>query len=356
MSNQPNATPSLFEGTDPAVTDENEDFEIEIEEDDANSSPSDENTPSDEAPADPAPDPDPDADSGDEDADEDADAQPDSESGDKTKKRRRNKVPARKRIRELVEALRKEEEEKNEAYRKAAEAIQKVKEYETQMTGMTQRSLTTRIEGNKNRTSQLELEIQEAQERGDFAAATKKFSELADLKAETASFSQYLQQLPAAEATPSTPSDGSTQNGQTQQQEYRDTPATQAATALWQDENDWFELNELGQPANEESAIAQQAFNQLFAANPQVYYTNPNGFYETLDQVLKNLDKTKTMYQKPQSKQKPAQAVISGAPSGTAGSGKQRRKVTLTKMQLSIAKDLGLTPEQYAAQLLKQKG
>jgi hypothetical protein len=126
------------------------------------------------------------------------------------------------------------------------------------------------------------------------------------------------------------------------QQQYQ---TDQKATS-WQDRNPWF-----GQD-DEMTSLALGLHEKLVKQNGMAYATTDE-YYKRIDETMRkrfpeNFEETQVDDEKSAARTKPSTVV---APASRSTSSK---KIRLTTSQLSIAKKLGLTPEQYARELLKE--
>lgn len=172
----------------------------------------------------------------------------------------------------------------------------------------------------------------EAFETGDTDALTEAQSELSGLHVEKSRVEAY---------TPP----------QRQQQQQQQAPPEPDQRALdWRKENEWFDKD----PAMHGAALG---IHTTLATTG--YVPGSDAYYTELDTRMRDAFPTKFDQQgspsdqggqggKKSSKRSPGNVV---APAGR--SGKTTQKVQLTSTQVALAKRLGLTTEQYAAQMLK---
>ena len=176
----------------------------------------------------------------------------------------------------------------------------------------------------------------EAYEAGDADSITDAQSELSRLHAER---SQYMYAAP------------SVQEAQPVQQPQPQAPAVPPPDPLavdWLKSNAWFQ-----QPGYEEVTgfaigIHEKLVKQGFDPRGNVeYYQHVNEALRT--QFPDKFGKAEVAGDAPTSRRTP---VVAPAKRG----GGKARKVELTSTQVSLARKLGLTPEQYAQQLVKEMG
>ena len=118
----------------------------------------------------------------------------------------------------------------------------------------------------------------------------------------------------------------------------------------WARKNDWFQKDRVM------TGAAFGVHQELVEAgvDPRV---EPDVYYKALDTRMREQfpnhdwgDRQET----PQQQRRQMSSVVAPATRSNAGVSKDGRKVTLTSSQISLAKRLGLTPQQYAAEVLKQ--
>lgn len=118
----------------------------------------------------------------------------------------------------------------------------------------------------------------------------------------------------------------------------------------WQNKNEWF---------NKDSAMTGYAFGlHQDLITKQNISPSSDEYYEKIDEGMKktfpsyfNSDDEEHEEQEDKEPSKRKKEIVASA----TRSGKSSRKIRLTQSQLSIAKRLGVTPEQYAAQVVKDR-
>ena len=117
----------------------------------------------------------------------------------------------------------------------------------------------------------------------------------------------------------------------------------------WLENNPWFQAPGKANQAMTGYALGVHA--HLVATGVEL---NSKKYYDEIDSALKEAfpDKFGVVAVEPASQQPKAGNVV--AP--TSRTSKKPRQVKLTPSAAALAKRLGLTPEQYAAQLLKDNG
>lgn len=131
-------------------------------------------------------------------------------------------------------------------------------------------------------------------------------------------------------------------------QGQQQTPVRDPKAVAWQDRNEWF-----GQD-DEMTSLALGLHEKLVKENGLAYATTDE-YYKRIDQTMRKRfpeqfeeDERNVEVERPQ-RTKPS-TVVAPATRSTAS-----RKIKLTTSQLQIAKKFGLTPEQYAREILKME-
>tara|TARA_R110002020_G_scaffold18695_3_gene65003 strand:+ start:13355 stop:14338 length:984 start_codon:yes stop_codon:yes gene_type:complete len=188
------------------------------------------------------------------------------------------------------------------------------------------------IDGAKRR-------YKEAYEAGDADGITDAQSELSRLNAERA---QYVY----APAQP-VPQQAAVQHPQ-QQPQQQAVPPPDPLTVDWLKKNTWFQS-----PGYEEMTGFAIGLHEKLVLQGMDPRGNPQ-YYENIDAALQkqfaeHFGKTADAGDAPTSRRTP---VVAPARRG----GKAPRRVELNQSQVNLARKLGLTPEQYAQQLVKEMG
>ena len=131
------------------------------------------------------------------------------------------------------------------------------------------------------------------------------------------------------------------------------TPTTQA----WVDRNPWF-----NDPQEDEMRGFAMGVHAKLARQGVTEETDPTRYFSEIDKRLRERfpERFKTADgdgQQPQQRTHRPVAVVGGQRTGAPpnGNGNGKRHITLSESQVRIAHGLGLTPEQYAAQLVKDQ-
>ena len=124
-------------------------------------------------------------------------------------------------------------------------------------------------------------------------------------------------------------------------------PVRDQKASAWQERNSWF-----GQD-DEMTSLALGLHEKLVKENGLAYATTDE-YYKRIDETMRrrfpeNFQDEKVDDEKVAARVKPSTVVASASRSTSS------KKIRLNTSQLSIAKKLGLTPEQYARELIKME-
>ena len=187
-------------------------------------------------------------------------------------------------------------------------------------------------EGNTDKV----VEAQEAMMRAqsEFQSADYQMNQM---NAERQRFAQQPQRQQFPEPQPAV---------QQPQPQAQEPPKPTEKAAKWAQDNPWF-----GQE-KDMTALAYGVHERL--VRDEGYDPNSDEYFETIDRTMRSkfpeyFGDEEVSTEEPAAKSPP----VVTAPS-SRNNGAKPRKVKLTRTQLSLAKRLGLTPEQYANQLVKE--
>jgi hypothetical protein len=254
--------------------------------------------------------------------------------------------------RSKIDAFRKfyhdERREKEKALREQQEAIQVAKNlYEEikQLKGRVNSSEEAVVSSFKT-TAERELEMakkeyREAYDAGDSEKLVEAQDKLTTAKMKIEKASSYAENINQRRAL------------QEQENEVKIPQQTEAApvrdqkASAWQERNSWF-----GQD-DEMTSLALGLHEKLVKENGLAYATTDE-YYKRIDETMRrrfpeNFEGEKVDDEKSPPRVKPSTVV---APASRSTSSK---KIKLNTSQLAIAKKLGLTPEQYARELIKME-
>jgi hypothetical protein len=187
-------------------------------------------------------------------------------------------------------------------------------------------------EGNTDKV----VEAQEAMIRAqaEFSAADQKFNHVAQDREQWRQWQQQQANAPRPQPQP-------------QPQQPQQPPRPTEKAAKWAEENPWF-----GQE-KDMTALAYGVHERLI--KDEGYDPNSDEYFEEINRNIRG--KFPEYFGDPESTQEVPRAFknppVVTAPS-SRNNGAKPRKVRLTRTQLSLAKKLGITPEQYANQLIKE--
>jgi len=128
-------------------------------------------------------------------------------------------------------------------------------------------------------------------------------------------------------------------------QQAQAAPVRDSKATAWQERNQWF-----GQD-DEMTSLALGLHEKLVKENGLAYATT-NEYYKRIDETMRrrfpeNFEGERVDEEKSSPRTKPSNVVASASRSTSS------KKIKLKTSQLAIAKKLGLTPEQYARELIK---
>lgn len=297
---------------------EGDDFEIEIEDD---TPPQDRGKPKAAEKAD---------DAGDDDGADDEDLEGYSEKVKKRINKLRYETHAERRAKEEAVRLREEAIKFAELQRKEAEALRKqLSEGQTAVVGQAKARVESQL-------LQAKTAFKNAYEAGDADAMLEAQTKLTELQNEAYRLANYRPPAPAA-ADPSP----QTSAPQAQAQPQVSKPPKRAME--WAEANPWFGTDK--EMTGYAYGVHESLVEQGVDPNSETYYTQ-------IDAAVKKrfADKLGLSDQQVKTQTRPAGSVVASA----SRTSKTPRKVVITASAAALAKRLGLTPQQYAAQLMKE--
>ena len=236
--------------------------------------------------------------------------------------------------------------EKEEAQRMRDEAIQfaqQQKQHNDHLQGLVGRSEQALLQSVQTRT-EAELETakrayKQAHEEGDTDAMVAAQEQMAKIQADRTYIQNYQPQVNPEQSVP---------EQQIPQQQTATAPQQQPMDpnlVSWLQKNPWF-----GAPGNEALTGFAYGLDEMLS-NRGVARNSPE-YFSAIDKTLRESFPRAFNVEEEQSEttQRKTSAVV--APAGRAG--KKSRKVRLNETQVRLAKRLGITNEQYAAQLNKE--
>jgi len=251
-----------------------------------------------------------------------------------------------------IDAFRKfyhdERREKERALREQREAVELAKKlYEEvkQLKGKVHTSEEAAVSSFKT-TAERELEMakkeyREAYDAGDSERLVEAQDKLTSAKMKIEKADSYAENINQRRALQER------ENEVQIPQQTEAAPVRDQKAAAWQERNSWF-----GQD-DEMTSLALGLHEKLVKENGLAYATTDE-YYKRIDETMRrrfpeNFQEEKVDDEKVTPRQKPSTVV---APASRSTSSK---KIRLNTSQLSIAKKLGLTPEQYARELMKME-
>ena len=245
-----------------------------------------------------------------------------------------------KRLKKMKWEFHEERRAKEESERLKEEAVtyaQKIKEENDKLKETLEKSEGVLVDQAKTRVesqiAQAKAKLKEAHEVGDTDALIEAQENLTNLQNEKYRYENYKP-----------PKRQEAQEFQPQQQPVKE-PPPQAME--WWKKNTWFEGSEPG-----DKALTGYAYGIQAELQSQGVELNSKEYYDKIDAAMKEAFPSKfgVAVEETTSQQPRTGAVV--AP--TSRTSKKPRKVKLTPSAAALAKRLGLTPEQYAAQLMKE--
>ena len=191
--------------------------------------------------------------------------------------------------------------------------------------------------------SAAELELDSAKREYKEAYDMGDSDKLVDAQERIANANYKLQK--AREYTPSLQN----QQDEVQQQPEAQVPRPDQRTVAWQERNTWF-----GQ--DEEMTSLALGLHQKLVKQYGASYPSTDEYWQKVDDTMRRRfpdyfnDKTFEAETKPAGRTDKPSTVVAPATRSTSS-----KKIVLKQSQLSIAKRLGLTPEQYAREIMKME-
>lgn len=251
--------------------------------------------------------------------------------------------------REAERQAKAKDDELKEAIRATQTAVQRMQEYEGYISQGEQYILAQIKEKADLKLERAQDRYRKAHEEGDTDAIIKAQQELLQASTEVNEAKAYEQNLQhraqAQRAVPRQPQ----QNYQPPQPQRPKVPEPTEHARKWAEKNPWFQDPE----HMDMTALAYGVHERVVKAG-----TKPDTpeYFEAIDNEVRRrfpeyFDGGKGQGQATSTPTKKPSTVVAPA---QRGGGAKPRTVRLTPSQASIAKRLGLTPEQYARQLLKE--
>lgn len=216
-----------------------------------------------------------------------------------------------------------------EQTRKDAESLRKqLSEGQTVVVSQAKARVETQLE-------QAKAAFKQAYEAGDADALLEAQSKLANLNNEMHRLSSY-KPAPAQESTPAPQQAPATSSPQVAKPPER--------ALEWAQKNPWFQKDT--EMTGYAFGVHERLVKSGIDPNTETYYTEiDSAIRSRFPEKFDDAEEVRTQ-------QRQAGSVV--APTARSTS-KNPRKIVLTTTQVALAKRLGLTPQQYAAQLMKEK-
>lgn len=273
----------------------------------------------------------------------------------------------RKRIDKLKYEFHEERRQREEAARLRDEAItyaQRIQEENKRLTslvGDTQKAIQQQIvEKAKAAYSLAEAELKRAHEAGDADAIVKAQQKLTQAQLTEAAAPAYARKL--TEAKLAAPVKTETQAAPAPaadplQQVARSVPKPDPKAAAWQSRNEWF-------GSDPEMTNFAYGVHQKLLSEYGEDFASTDRYYEAIDSRMRQVfpdrfseeDEGDDSYEESKPVRTATSRRVPVVAPAKRSSGSAPRKVQLTATQVALAKRLGLTPQQYASQVMKEMG
>jgi hypothetical protein len=233
------------------------------------------------------------------------------------------------------------ERERQEALNVTKKLYEEVKQLKGKVNSSEEAAVTSFKTSAEQELAMAKKEYKEAYDAGDSEKLVEAQDKLTSAKMKIEKASNYAENINQRKAL------------QEQENEVKIPQQTEAApvrdqkASAWQERNSWF-----GQD-DEMTSLALGLHEKLVKENGLAYATT-NEYYKRIDETMRrrfpeNFEGEKVDDEKSTPRLKPSTVV---APASRSTSSK---KIKLNTSQLAIAKKLGLTPEQYARELIKME-
>ncbi len=271
----------------------------------------------------------------------------------------------RKRIDKLKYEFHEERRQREEAARLRDEAItyaQRIQEENKRLTslvGETQKAIQQQIvEKAKAAYSLAENELKRAHEAGDADAIVKAQQKLTQAQLTEAAAPAYARKLTEAKlAAPVQAEAAPAPKADPLQQVARSVPKPDPKAAAWQSRNEWF-------GSDPEMTNFAYGVHQKLLSEYGEDFASTDRYYEAIDSRMRQVfpdrfseeDDGDDSYEESRPVRTATPRRVPVVAPAKRSSGSAPRKVQLTATQVALAKRLGLTPQQYASQVMKEMG
>ena len=255
--------------------------------------------------------------------------------------------------RSKIDAFRKfyhdERREKEKAVREQQEAVdvakklyEEVKQLKGRVNSSDEAAVTSFKTSAEHELEMAKKEYREAYDAGDSEKLVEAQDKLTSAKMKIEKASNYAENINQRKALQER------ENEVKIPQQTEATPVRDQKASAWQERNSWF-----GQD-DEMTSLALGLHEKLVKENGMAYATT-NEYYKRIDETMRrrfpeNFQDEKVDDDRNTVRSNKPSTVVASASRSTSS-----KKIKLNTSQLSIAKKLGLTPEQYARELLKME-
>jgi len=255
--------------------------------------------------------------------------------------------------RSKIDAFRKfyhdERREKEKAVREQQEAVdvakklyEEVKQLKGRVNSSDEAAVTSFKTSAEHELEMAKKEYREAYDAGDSEKLVEAQDKLTSAKMKIEKASNYAENINQRKALQER------ENEVKIPQQTEATPVRDQKASAWQERNSWF-----GQD-DEMTSLALGLHEKLVKENGMAYATT-NEYYKRIDETMRrrfpeNFQDEKVDDDRNTVRSNKPSTVVASASRSTSS-----KKIKLNTSQLSIAKKLGLTPEQYARELMKME-
>ena len=255
--------------------------------------------------------------------------------------------------RSKIDAFRKfyhdERREKEKAVREQQEAVdvakklyEEVKQLKGRVNSSDEAAVTSFKTSAEHELEMAKKEYREAYDAGDSEKLVEAQDKLTSAKMKIEKASNYAENINQRKALQER------ENEVKIPQQTEATPVRDQKASAWQERNSWF-----GQD-DEMTSLALGLHEKLVKENGMAYATTDE-YYKRIDETMRrrfpeNFQDEKVDDDKNTVRSNKPSTVVASASRSTSS-----KKIKLNTSQLSIAKKLGLTPEQYARELIKME-
>ncbi|MBT9165487.1 MAG: hypothetical protein DDT25_00132 [Chloroflexi bacterium] len=248
------------------------------------------------------------------------------------------------RIKQYKKAFHDERREKERALREQQEALSVVKRVYEENKNLRQTLTSGEEHLLTSYRGTAELEVEKAKRAYKEAFDSGDSDKLADAQEILTSATYRLEQLKQYK-----PALQPQQNELQETQQTQDIPRPDQKALAWQERNSWY-------GSDPEMTAAALGLHQKLAKDNGVPYIGTDEYWGRIDKTMRQrfpeyFEPEERKQSRQTRSESRAPAVVAPASRSTAS-----KRIVLNQSQLSIAKRLGLTPEQYAREVVKMAG